>query len=154
MVARARKSAEYTWRSRAGQSLHFAKTSGATAASDVARIVARIAFNQNGIAELVRAEPCALESLIRALEHVYVRERVQQLVVTAPRLVRSRENRIDNSEPRRATESLSRDRLARNDSAVRFDRMLESAHDRRAYRDDTTTLFARAPERVDRACRD
>src|SRR5688572_6267995 len=94
MGGRRRKTAEYTWRSRLDQSLHFRKNFCRRSRASGARIMAARAFNQHGIAELVRAIASAVERVVRAAKDGFVGERLQQLVMARARLMGAGEDRV------------------------------------------------------------
>src|SRR5438094_2984076 len=66
----------------------------------------RFSFDQGRIAEFMRAIPVSLEFNFCALQHIFVRKRTQQPVMTRVRLVDSREQRIDHSQAARRIDAL------------------------------------------------
>jgi len=84
----------------------------------------------------VRAEAQPLQRPGRARQHVVVRERAQQLVMTAARLVRAGQQPVDDTKPRLRADALGGDAVAAVHAAVVARRVFERTHDRRADRDD------------------
>jgi hypothetical protein len=87
------------------------------AASDFARISGATAFNQNGIAELMRAKAIGVEHAIRAAQDALAGERVQQVVVARTGLVRAGQDCVDYTQLRVRSDALVRNAIARYDGA-------------------------------------
>jgi hypothetical protein len=106
-----------------------------------------LTLDQHRIAKLVRSIAGLLERDVRLVQHLLAGERPQQLVMAAARLVRAREDRIDNLQPACWPQSLVRDTIAGADEAVVGRRVLQCAHDGRANRDNPAAARSRSSNR-------
>lgn len=88
-----------------------------------------------------------LERDVCFVQHILGGERPQQLVMAAARLVRPRENRVDNLQPARGAQSLIGHTVARADEAVEQRRVLQCAHHGRANRDNPAAARSRSSNR-------
>src|SRR5687767_14562411 len=122
------------------------------AATDFGRIPVARSFNQNGIAEFVRAKTVRVERSICAAQDRFVGERVQQVVVAGARLVRAGENCVDDAQLRLCANALVRDVVARDRSTETRSRMFESAYDGRTDGDDPPTLATCTTQSLLRRC--
>src|SRR6266568_1432851 len=95
------------------------------------------------------AIPVSVEFDIRALQHVFIRKRTQQPVMTRARLVDSREQRIDHAQAAGRVDALCGKALSSTHESIPRSGMLERTHDGCADRDDPPALRSRA---LDRPC--
>src|SRR5215469_747739 len=83
---------------------------------------------KNRIAEFVSVVSVFFQFCIHVFKHVISDERTQEFVVAAPRLVRSGDDRVDNSQRRFPADSLSCQSLACSQHTVDLCSVFESAY--------------------------
>jgi len=96
-------------------------------------------FDENGIAEFVRAIAVRVQFLVHAAECCVVYECSQQVIVAGAWLVRPGENSVDQLQSAGITDPMSRQALADSHRMVEFRRIFQRPHNSRADRNDSST---------------